>query len=84
MFPFYLVFLKYSKTYLSQAYTLHLRPQSGRTVMPFQRNGVQQFMQLDGVELGKGNSVKIRFKVSYKLGNEVKEEQGMVPPLGIS
>lgn len=41
-------------------------------------------MQLDGIDPGKGNSVKIRFKVSYQLGGESKEEQGMVPPLGIS
>jgi hypothetical protein len=40
-------------------------------------------MLLDGVDSGKGNSVKIRFKVSYKLGSEAREEQGMVPSLGI-
>lgn len=41
-------------------------------------------MLIDGVDAGKGNSVKIRFKVSYKLGGEAREEQGMVPPLGIA
>jgi hypothetical protein len=41
-------------------------------------------MLMDGIDAGKGNSVKIRFKVSYKLGDEAREEQGMVPPLGIS
>lgn len=41
-------------------------------------------MALDGVDSGKGNSVKIRFKVSYKLGAETREEQGMVPPLGVA
>jgi hypothetical protein len=41
-------------------------------------------MVLDGVDSGKGNSVKIRFKVSYKLGAETREGQGMVPPLGIA
>jgi ADP-ribosylation factor-binding protein GGA len=45
---------------------------------------VQQEMILDGVEVGNGNSVKIRFKVSYRVGGKVKEEQGVVPPLGIS
>lgn len=67
-----------------QTYTLQLRPQSGREVPPLQQNGVQQEMLLDGIEPGNGNSVKIRFKVSYKAGTEAKEEQGMVPPLGIS
>lgn len=45
---------------------------------------MQQEMVLDGIDSGKGNSVKIRFKVSYKLGAEAREEQGMVPPLGIA
>ena len=40
-------------------------------------------MLLDGVDSGKGDSVKIRFKVSYQLGAEAREEQGMVPSLGI-
>lgn len=39
---------------------------------------------MDGIDAGKGSSVKIRFKVSYKLGSEAREEQGMVPPLGIA
>lgn len=45
---------------------------------------MNQAMVLDGIDSGKGNSVKIRFKVSYKLGAEAREEQGMVPPLGIA
>jgi hypothetical protein len=69
---------------VERAYTLQLRPQSGRNVGPQQQNGVQQEMILDGVEVGRGNSVKIRFKVSYRVGGKVKEEQGVVPPLGIS
>lgn len=40
-------------------------------------------MLIDGIDVGKGNSVKIRFKVSYQLGSEAHEEHGMVPPLGI-
>lgn len=71
-------------TMAQQAYTLQLRPQSGREMPPLQQNGVQQEMLLDGIDAGKGSSVKIRFKVSYRTGTEAKEEQGMVPPLGIS
>lgn len=67
-----------------QAYTLQLRPQSGRDIAPLQQGGVRQEMLIDGVDVGKGNSVKIRFKVSYRIGGELKEDQGMVPPLGIS
>ncbi|PLB46857.1 VHS-domain-containing protein [Aspergillus steynii IBT 23096] len=69
---------------VEKSYTLQLRPQSGRDVGPQQTNGVQQEMLVDGVETGKGNSIKMRFKVSYRMGNERKEEQGMVPALGIA
>ncbi|KAJ5208671.1 hypothetical protein N7449_003050 [Penicillium cf. viridicatum] len=69
---------------VEKSYTLQLRPQSGRDIAPQQQNGVQQEMIIDGIDVGKGNSVKIRFKVSYKLGGEAREEQGMVPPLGIA
>ncbi|KAL4781905.1 VHS domain-containing protein [Aspergillus varians] len=69
---------------VEKAYTLHLRPQSGREIAPLQANGVQQEMLIDGIDVGKGNSVKIRFRVSYQLGSERKEEQGMVPALGIA
>ncbi|KAJ5615922.1 hypothetical protein N7537_001036 [Penicillium hordei] len=69
---------------VEKSYTLQLRPQSGRDIAPQQQNGVQQEMLIDGIDVGKGNSVKIRFKVSYKLGGETREEQGMVPPLGIA
>ncbi|KAI9045777.1 VHS domain protein [Aspergillus affinis] len=69
---------------VEKSYTLQLRPQTGRDVAPQQTNGVQQEMLVDGVETGKGNSIKMRFKVSYRMGNERKEEQGMVPSLGIA
>ncbi|CAP94560.1 hypothetical protein E8E15_002914 [Penicillium rubens] len=69
---------------VEKSYTLQLRPQSGRDIAPQQQNGVQQEMLIDGIDVGKGNSVKIRFKVFYKLGGEAREEQGMVPALGIA
>ncbi|KAL4956933.1 VHS domain-containing protein [Aspergillus filifer] len=69
---------------VEKSYTLHLRPQSGRDITPLQTNGVQQEMLIDGIDMGKGNAVKIRFRVSYRVGAETKEEQGMVPALGIA
>lgn len=80
-FTFY-VFLHTAN--ILQSYKLQLRPQSGRDIAPQQQNGVQQEMLMDGIDVGKGDSVKIRFRVSYKLGGEAREEQGMVPPLGIA
>lgn len=67
-----------------QTYRLQLRPQSGRGISALQENGVQQEMLVDGVEPGQGSSVKIRYRVSYAVGGQNKEEQGMVPALGIS
>ncbi|OAX81027.1 hypothetical protein ACJ72_04637 [Emergomyces africanus] len=69
---------------IEKAYSLHLTPQSGRHLAPLQKNGVRLEMQLNGIPFGNGNSVKLRYKVSYKLGTEYKEEQGRVPPLGIA
>ncbi|CRG85315.1 putative ADP-ribosylation factor-binding protein C25H2,16c [Talaromyces islandicus] len=69
---------------VERAYTLQLRPQSGRDIGPLQSMGVKQEMLIENVDPGKGSAVRIRFKVSYRAGGEAKEEQGMVPPLGIS
>ncbi|EEH21345.2 hypothetical protein PABG_07864 [Paracoccidioides brasiliensis Pb03] len=69
---------------IEKAYTLQLTPQSGRQLAPLQQNGVRLEMHLNGIPPGSGNSVKLRYKVSYKLGAELKEEQGRVPPLGIA
>ena len=69
---------------LLQAYRLQLRPQSGREIPALKQNGVQQEMLVDGVEPGQGNAIKMRFRVSYVTNGQRKEEQGMVPSLGIS
>ncbi|KAI5288256.1 hypothetical protein KEM54_005354 [Ascosphaera aggregata] len=68
----------------TQAYTLQLTPQSGRDIAPNQQDGIRLEMVLNGIQPGNGNNVKLRYRVSYKLGNEVKEDQGHVPPLGIA
>lgn len=69
---------------VEKSYSLQLRPQSGRTLGPNQRNGIQQEILLNGVPPGKGNSVKVRFKVSYQSDGQAVDEQGNVPSLGIS
>lgn len=51
---------------------------------PKQTNGIQQEIILNGVPDGKGDSVKMRFKVSYQVDQASKEEQGTVPSLGIA
>jgi len=47
-------------------------------------SGITQIIQLHGVEPGKGQSVKVRWKASYWLGEEHREEQGEISSLGVS
>ncbi|KAI9725050.1 MAG: hypothetical protein M1812_000326 [Candelaria pacifica] len=69
---------------VSKGYSLKLEPQSGRTLLPHELNGITQVIRLNGVERGKGSSVKMRWKASYKVGSEMKEEHGELPALGIA
>ncbi|KAL8921950.1 MAG: hypothetical protein Q9172_003764 [Xanthocarpia lactea] len=68
---------------VTKSYTLHLTPQSGRTLQPNQLNGITQPIEINGVPRGSGNTVKMRWKASYKIGGEMKMEQGEVASLGI-
>ena len=68
---------------VEKAYTLQLKPQTGRELPPKSQNAVQQDIILNGVPEGKGNVVKMRFKVSYELNGFPQEEQGTVPSLEI-
>lgn len=69
---------------VTKAFTLKLTPQSGRTLQPNQKYGITQHIVLNGVARGQANSAKIRWKASYKVAGELKQEQGEVPPLGIA
>jgi ADP-ribosylation factor-binding protein GGA len=61
-----------------------MEPQSGRTLQPLQSKGITQVIHLNGVEYGKGTSVKMRWKVSYKVGATLKQEQGEIAELGVA
>ncbi len=63
-----------------------MEPQSSRSLSPYVQNGITQTIVLSGVEYGKGNMVKMRWKVGYRLGNETvrKEEIGEIASLGIA
>ncbi|KAJ9638091.1 ARF-binding protein [Knufia peltigerae] len=69
---------------VEKSYTLQLKPQSGREMAPKARSAIQQEILLNGVAVGKGNVVKMRFKVSYEVNGQAQEQQGNVPSLGIS
>jgi hypothetical protein len=45
---------------------------------------VTQIIYLNGVEQGKGDLVKLRWKVSYKVGAQPINEHGEVASLGIA
>lgn len=51
---------------------------------PNQQDGIQQDVILNGVPSGQGGTVKMRFKVSYQVDSEAREEQGNIPSLGIA
>ncbi|KAL8825803.1 MAG: hypothetical protein Q9191_004194 [Dirinaria sp. TL-2023a] len=69
---------------VTKAYTLRLVPQSGRTLQPSQQDGITQNIEINGVAKGQTSMVKMRWKASYRLAGELRNEQGEVPPLGIA
>ncbi|RKF61298.1 putative ADP-ribosylation factor-binding protein C25H2.16c [Golovinomyces cichoracearum] len=69
---------------VTKSYNLKLQPQSGRLLQPNEHNGVTQVITLMGVEPGKCDAVRLRWKVSYRLGAKPVSEQGEVTPLGIA
>ena len=69
---------------VTKGFTLNLKPQSGRTLQPNQKDGIQQAILVNGVVRGQANSVKMRWKASYKIAGDLRQEQGEVPSLGIA
>ncbi|KAI9666234.1 MAG: hypothetical protein M1821_004169 [Bathelium mastoideum] len=69
---------------VTKGYQLKLEPQSGRALGPHQQRGITQTIRLHGVGPGQGSSVKMRWKASYDVGTEHKEETGDISALGIS
>ena len=67
----------------AQGFTLGVTPQSGRTLQPQQKDGITIPIEIHGVAKGQANSVKMRWKASYRVAGSVQQEQGEVPALGI-
>ena len=70
-------------TAVTRSLQLKLEPQTGRTLRPNQQSGITQTIKLHGVEQGKGTSVRMRWKASYVVDGQAKEEMGEVNGLGI-
>ncbi|KYG50368.1 hypothetical protein M433DRAFT_57267 [Acidomyces richmondensis BFW] len=68
---------------VTKGYTLHLQPQSSRTLAPRQQDGITQTIRLTGVERGKGTSVKMRWRASYAVDGQQMNEQGELGGLGV-
>ncbi|TVY80627.1 putative ADP-ribosylation factor-binding protein [Lachnellula suecica] len=69
---------------VTKGYSLKLQPQTGRRLQPREQAGVKQVIYLNGVEQGKGDSVKLRWKASYKVNEQQVNEQGEIPSLGLA
>ncbi|RFU35437.1 hypothetical protein B7463_g903, partial [Scytalidium lignicola] len=69
---------------VTKGFTLKLQPQSGRNLSPLQKDGIRQTIYLNGVEEGKTDHVKMRWKISYLAGSTPINEQGEIPALGIA
>ncbi|OAF99652.1 VHS-domain-containing protein [Paraphaeosphaeria sporulosa] len=68
----------------SKGAQLQLEHQSGVNLAPNQRNGITQNIRLTGVQRGSGNSIKMRWKVTYSVGGQSKNEMGEIASLGVS
>ncbi|KAF2723455.1 VHS-domain-containing protein [Polychaeton citri CBS 116435] len=68
---------------VTKGYTLKLEPQSSRSMGPKQQDGIVQTIRLQGVERGKGPSVKMRWRASFTVGGQVRNEQGEINGVGI-
>lgn len=69
-----------------QGFELQVQPQTGRTLSANQRYGVTQNMQVwyAGDRSKKVESIRLRWRVSYKLGEESKAEVGNIPEFGLA
>ncbi|MCJ1342944.1 hypothetical protein MMC31_001133 [Peltigera leucophlebia] len=68
---------------VSKGFSLRLTPQSGRILHPLQKYAIAIPIEINGVAKGQANSVKMRWKASYKVAGDLRQEQGDVPTLGI-
>lgn len=66
-----------------QGAQLQLEPQSGVNLGPNQRFGITQNIHVKNVQSGSGNNVKMRWKASYSLGGQQKNEMGEIASLGV-
>jgi ADP-ribosylation factor-binding protein GGA len=71
---------------VTKGYELLLKPQSGRNLAPKQSRGVTQEVEIfhAGDRTRKVDSAKLRWRASYKVGGEQKNEMGEVAEFSIA
>ncbi|KAH6638562.1 VHS domain-containing protein [Truncatella angustata] len=71
---------------VTKGFELQVQPQTGRSLSASQRYGVTQNMQVwyTGDRSRKVESIKLRWRMSYKLGAETKTEVGTIPEFGLA
>ena len=69
-----------------QGYELQLSPQTGRSLAPKQSAGVTQSISVfrTNNKAEKVKSIKLRWRVSYKVGGEVRNEMGEIPEFSLA
>jgi len=60
--------------------------QTGTALLPRQKDGITQVIRVFGVAPGAGSSVRMRWKVSYRIGDgaPLQEEMGDLTSLPVS
>ncbi|KAJ9148700.1 VHS domain-containing protein [Pleurostoma richardsiae] len=71
---------------VTKGYELQLKPQSGRTLEPKQSRGVTQAIEVwhAGDKTKKVQSIKLRWRASYKVGEELKNEMGEISEFSVA
>ncbi|EGO55397.1 hypothetical protein NEUTE1DRAFT_131168 [Neurospora tetrasperma FGSC 2508] len=71
---------------VTKGYELQLQPQTGRTLAPKQSRGITQSVNVwyTADKTRKVESVKLRWRVSYKVGAEAKAEMGEIPEFSVA
>ncbi|KAF3903297.1 hypothetical protein AA313_de0201888 [Arthrobotrys entomopaga] len=71
---------------VTRSLQLKMEHQSGTALQANQIDGIDQMIRITGVAPGAGSSVKMRWKVSYRIGDnaELKEETGQLTGLPVS
>ncbi|KAL2016880.1 hypothetical protein VTK56DRAFT_2880 [Thermocarpiscus australiensis] len=71
---------------VTKGYELQLKPQSGRTLEPKQSRGVTQPISVwhAGSRERRVEAVKLRWRVSYKVAGELRQEMGEIPEFNVA